>query len=68
MRDAEELEHRKVGLAVPTVRCRVDEHRAVRGPHEVAGPEVAVQPGGRVVGVEVSDVQPVGQHVHRRGV
>ncbi len=48
MRQAEERQHRQVGLAVTSVRGRVHQIGRTRGrPHDVAGPQVAVQPSRR---------------------
>ena len=51
---AEQREHRQVVLAVTTVRSRIDQHHPVGRPHHVAAPQVAVQPGRRIVVVEVA--------------
>ncbi len=48
-RAAEQREHREVGLAVAAVRRGIDEHDTIGRPQDVAGPQVAVEPGGSVV-------------------
>lgn len=48
MRQPEQREHREVGLPVTAVGRRVDQPHPGRRPQDVAGPQVAVQPGGRL--------------------
>ena len=50
VRRAEQGQHGQVGFAVAAVRRGVDQHAAAAGPQHVAGPAVAVQPGGRLGG------------------
>ena len=40
---------------------RVDEGGALRRPHDVPGPQVPLQAGGRVVVVQLAACQPVGE-------
>ena len=56
IRAAEQRQHRQVGLAMAAVRRGVDQHRAAGGPHDVAAPQIAVQPGRRIVVVEITCV------------
>ena len=67
VRAAEQREHRQVGLAVTSVRGRVDQHHPVGCPHHVAAPQVAVQPGRFVVviRVEVARAAALGDGVDR---
>ncbi len=51
-RAAEQGEHRQVGLAVTAVRGGVDEHDAAGRPQHVPVPEIAVDPGRRLLVVE----------------
>ena len=54
---AEQRQLRQVGLPVPAVRRRVDQPAApVRTPEQVAGPQVAVDPSGRLVAAVPVDV------------
>ena len=54
VRQPEQRQHRQVGLAVAAVRRRVDHpDLAVVAPEHVAVPEVAVQPGRRLLGDQV---------------
>ena len=46
VRAAEDREGREVLLGVAALSGGVDEHRAARGPHDVATPQVAVGAGG----------------------
>lgn len=66
MRQPEEAEHGEVDLAVAGVRRRVDEVDRVRGPQAVAAPQVAVQPGGGLLGDQVGE--PADDCLDRGGV
>ncbi len=55
VRQPEQRQHRQVGLAVATVSGRVDDPDALLGaPQHVAVPEIAVQPGRRLLGHEAA--------------
>ena len=50
----EEVQHRQVALAVPTVCGGVDEHHAAGRPHQVTAPQIAVDSGRRIVIIEIT--------------
>ena len=54
VRCAEQLEHGQVVLAVPAMSGRVDKGGPFGRPQDIPGPQVAVNPGRPLVGVEVA--------------
>ena len=54
IRTSEQGQHRQVGLAVAAVRGRVDQHHTRGRPHDIPAPQIAVQPGRRIVVVEIA--------------
>ena len=68
IRTAEQVEHGEVGQAVAAVRGRVDENRARRGEHDVASPQVPVDPGGRTVVVIGTRGDPITDGIDHAGI
>ena len=66
LRCPEQGQHRQVRLAVATVRRGVDQHRRVGGPQHVARPQVTVQAGGWLPGVEGAVGDPGRQPLEHR--
>ncbi len=56
VRAPEQRQHGEVCLAMAAVRRRVYQHRAVRRPHDVSAPQIAVQTGWRIVVVEIARI------------
>ena len=66
VRHPEHPQQRQILLAMPAVRGRVDEDRALVVPHQVAPPQVTVDAGGRLVVVELAVEQLLHQPLEHR--